>query len=164
MGNPNEFNIQWDDVSNTLFIQSLQTYSHGNLAVRLADLNTPVMISLVSGQKAVDYRVDLQVKGRGPNATAPIVPSTVRNDRTLIDLLDGLPPKDSIKLQLVPDLGSAWTKGNTLYIRTQQTLLSPAWTNTVASADGTRVYEMPKTPFVLMSHQGNSISVELKGL
>ncbi len=164
MGNPNEFNLQWDDVSNTLFIQSLQTYSHGNLAVRLADLNTPVMISLVSGQKAVDYRVDLQVKGRGPNATAPIVPSTVRNDRTLIDLLDGMPPKDSVKLQLTPDLGSAWTKGNTLYIRTQQTLLSPAWTNTVASADGTRVYEMPKTPFVLMSHQGNSISVELKGL
>lgn len=164
MGNPNEFNLQWDDISNTLFIQSLQTYSHGNLAVRLADLPTPVMISLVSGQKEVDYRADLQIKGRGPNATAPIVPSTVRNDRTLIDLLDGLPPKDSVKLQLIPDLGSAWTKGNTLYIRTQQTMLSPAWTNTVASADGTRVYEMPKTPFVLMSHQGNSISVELKGL
>lgn len=68
LGDPSAFNIQWDKTSNTLMIQSTKLYTYGNLAVRLRGLNTPVMLTLIPGQKAVDYRVDLRIQGYGPNA------------------------------------------------------------------------------------------------
>ena len=93
LGNPGNFNIQWDKKAHTLFVQSTTTYSSANLAVRLAALDTPVMISLVSGQKYVDYRVDLQIQGRGPNALAPITDNELpTSNPLLLNALDGIPP------------------------------------------------------------------------
>src|SRR3990172_616860 len=57
IGDPSAFNIQWDRKGNTLLIQASAFYKRSNLAVILRDLNTPVMITLISGQEAVDYRV-----------------------------------------------------------------------------------------------------------
>ncbi len=167
LGDPNTFNIQWDEMSNALFLQSLKPYAHGNLAVRLADLNTPVMISLVSGQKEVDYRIDLQIAGRGPKAEGTLVSTALNSAQTnptLIHILDGIPPEGSQQLTVEPAVAQVWLKQNKLYVRTALTLLSPAWTATVASANGTRVYEMTKTPLLLASQDGKTITVEIKGL
>ena len=169
LGDPTSFNVQWDQTSNALFVQSLKPYAHGNLAVRLIDLNTPVMISLVSGQKEIDYRVDLQIRERGPNAEAPIVPESLnlgaQVDPRLINVLDGVAPHDSKQLALTPNIGQAWlSKENILYLRTTLTLLSPAWTATISSPNGTHVYEMAKTPLVLASQDGKTITVEIQGL
>lgn len=169
IGDPQAFNIQWDQRSNTLFIQSLRIYAHGNLAVKLKDLDTPIMISLVSGQKEVDFRVDLQVAGRGPQAVAPILPDTVtvigpaQINSALINFLDGIPPNGSIKLEAGMK-GEAWLYENKIYFRTKLKLLSPAWSATVSSPDGTHVYEMMKTPLILATDNGKTINIELKGL
>ncbi len=167
LGNPKSFNIQWDKKTNTLFIQSQTTYSTGNLAVRLATLDTPVMVSLVSGQRDVDYRVDLQVTGRGPNALAAIggdlLPSPT-NPR-LLNVLDGIPPPGSTELKLCHTYGRAWlTQDGKLIFRTHLTILSPAWSAIVSSIDGTHVYEMSPTPLILVSLNGKPIKLELKGL
>ena len=169
LGDPASFNVQWDQTSNALFVQSLKPYAHGNLAVRLASLNTPVMISLVSGQKEIDYRVDLQIRDRGPNAEAPIVPESLQLgaqvNPQLINVLDGVAPQHSKQLTLIPNIGQAWlSKENTLFLRTTLTLLSPAWTATLSSPNGTHVYEMSKTPLVLASQDGKTITVEIQGL
>lgn len=169
LGDPSSFNVQWDQSSNALFIQSLKPYAHGNLAVRLATLNTPVMISLVAGQKEIDYRVDLQMRERGPNAAPPIVPGSLNPgaqiNPKLLNVLDGVAPIDSKQLTLSPDVGQAWlSKENKLYLRTTLTLLSPAWSATISSPNGTHVYEMAKTPMVLASQDGKTITVEIKGL
>jgi len=166
LGNPRHFNLQWDKKTNTLFIQSMTPYNSGNLAVRLADLDTPVMLSMVSGQKEVDYRVDLQVRGRGPNALAPILnddlPPTAQ--QSLLNILDGIAPPNSQELEVSNPLARAWTVGNTLYLRTQLSVLSPAWSATVTSPDGTRVYEMKRTPLILATQNGKPIQIELRGL
>lgn len=165
LGNPKNFNIQWDKKTNTIFIQSTTTYAAGNLAVRLATLDTPVMISLVSGQKEVDYRVDLQVKGRGPNAVAPVVGETAPTvDINLLSVLDGVPPPGSTELQVSDCMGRAWIYKNRLIFRTQVTVLSPAWSATVSSIDGTKVYEMSPTPLILGNLNGKTINIILKGL
>lgn len=169
IGDPSSFNIQWDQLSNTLFVQSLKPYSHGNLAIRLVDLNTPIMVSLVSGQKEVDYRVDLQVSGRGPNATAPILPNSTLTasqvNPMMIQFLDGVPPESSQALSVNPNIGQAWLGENQrVYLRTPYTVLSPAWNATISSPNGTRVYELPKTPLVLISQEGKTTTVEIKGL
>ncbi len=166
IGDPQSFNIQWDQKSNALFVQSMKQYSHGNLAVRLWGLDTPVMITLVSGQRNVDFRVDLQVGGRGPDAKPPVVDTTynAKVNPLLINILDGIPPRNSIKLGVTGGHGEAWLADGRIYFRTKLTVLSPAWTATVASADGTHVYEMMLTPFILASENGKTIDIKLSGL
>ncbi len=166
LGNPAGFNLKWDNKTNTLFIQSTQDHISGNLAVRLAELDTPVMISIVTGQREVDYRVDMQVPGEGPNAEAPLVDSlTVKSvSPTLLNVLDGIPPSGSIELKVAAGYGQAWSYNGKILFRTKLTLLSPAWSATVSSADGTRVYELMQTPLLLASKNGKTIKIELAGM
>jgi intracellular multiplication protein IcmK len=165
LGNPKNFNIQWDRKTNTLFVQGNTTYSSGNLAVRLGTLDTPVMLTLISGQREVDYRVDLQVRGRGPNATAPVVGDNLPvQNPLLLSVLDGVAPPGSTELIVCPELGRAWIVNGKLIFRTRVTILSPAWSATVSSADGTRVYEMMQTPLILGSENGHPVNIELRGL
>lgn len=94
LGDPGSFNIQWDKTSNTLMIQAIKLYNYGNLAVRLKGLNTPVMLTLIPGQKAVDYRVDLRVQGYGPNAVKMPLEQGIPPSASdlLLHVLDGVPP------------------------------------------------------------------------
>lgn len=166
IGDPQVFNIQWDQKGNALFVQSLKAYGHGNLAVRLWGLDTPVMLTLVSGQRNVDFRVDLQVPGRGPDAKPPVVETAfnAKVNPLLINILDGIPPKESIKLDLNGAPGDAWYVDNKIYFRTKLTVLSPAWIATVSSPDGTHVYEMMLTPYIIASQNGKTVDIKLSGL
>lgn len=166
LGNPKNFNIQWDKKTNALFIQSTAAYVTANLAVRLEELDTPVMISLVTGQREVDYRIDLQVRAHGPNALAPIVADNLPNasSPSLLSVLDGVPPTGSIELKVANEYGRAWLYNNKLIFRTKLTLLSPAWSSSVSSPDGTKVYELMKTPLILASQNGKPIKIELTGI
>lgn len=166
LGNPRSFNIQWDQKQNTLFMQSVIKYSSGNLAVRLVDLDTPIMLSIVSDQKEVDYRVDLKVSARGPNAEVYLISNDYApvTDNDLLNVLDGMAPMNSTELHVVGDYGRAWVQENRLILRTKLKVLSPAWSSTVSSADGTHVYEMSKTPLILAADNGRTVQIQLKGL
>jgi intracellular multiplication protein IcmK len=166
LGNPTDFNIQWDSKTNALFVQNLKDRVTGNLAIRLANLETPIMLSLVTGQREIDYRVDLQVPGRGPNALIPIMDNTVApaTNSLLLSLLDGIPPVGSIEVGVSDGHGKAWLFNNRLFFRTKLMLLSPAWTATVSSGDGTRVYELVQTPLLIASKDGRTINILLSGL
>lgn len=165
LGNPKYFNIQWDKKTNTLFMQATAPYTNGNLAVRLATLDTPLMLSLVSGQKEVDYRVDVRVPGRGPNALAEVVGDGLppAPNPLLLSVLDGVPPPGSVELEVCGCCGRAWLYKGKVLFRSQLAVLSPAWSATVSSMDGTRVYELNPTPLIIASHNGKPIKIVLKG-
>ncbi len=165
LGNPTGFNIKWDNKNNTLFVQSLKDHISGNMAVRLANLDTPVMISIVTGQREVDYRIDLQVPGIGPNADAPVLESLpMSTSPSLLSALDGVPPTGSVELNVAKEYGRAWLYNGKLLFRTKLTLLSPAWNGCVSGPDGTRVYELMQTPLILAVQNGKTIKIELSGL
>ncbi len=166
LGDPASFNIQWDKTSNTLMIQATKMYNYGNLAVRLAGLNTPVMLTLIPGQKAVDYRVDLRVQGYGPNAKSMpmeegLPPSA--ND-TLLHVLDGVPPVGSTRLVVSGGDAHAWLLDNKMFVRTNLTILSPGWLGSMTSADGMHAYEMQKSPVLLVSWHGKVMQLKIEGL
>lgn len=166
LGDPGAFNIQWDKVSNTLMIQASKLYVYGNLAVRLRGLNTPVMLTLIPGQKAVDYRVDLRVQGYGPNAKAlPVAVGlpTAASD-ILLHVLDGVPPAGSTRLTVSGGDARAWLFNNKMYVRTNLTVLSPGWISIMTSADGTHAYEMQKSPVILVSWHGKVMQLKVEGL
>ncbi len=166
LGDPSSFNIQWDKTGNTLMIQATKLYTYGNLAVRLSGLNTPVMLTLIPGQKAVDYRVDLRVQGYGPNAKSlPMeegMPPSASD--ALLHVLDGVPPTGSTRLVVSGGDARAWLLDNKMFVRTNLTILSPGWIGSMTSADGMHAYEMQKSPVLLVSWHGKVMQLKIEGL
>ena len=166
LGNPQAFNIQWDKKSNLLMVQPLQSHTYANLAVNLKGSTTPVMLTLIPGQAVVDYRVDLRISGLGPNAKMQIdagssLPSGA--DPSLLGVLDGIPPENSVELIVRGVEAKAWAKGSTLFLRTKSAVLSPGWISKMSSPDGTNAYEMPLTPSVLISYLGEPREIQIEG-
>ncbi|MCL5260509.1 MAG: DotH/IcmK family type IV secretion protein [Gammaproteobacteria bacterium] len=166
LGDPTAFNIQWDRKSNTLLTQSATFFKRSNLAVILKDLNTPVMLTLLSGQEAVDYRVDLRIPQLGPNAMfvqngLPDVANPI-----LLDVLNGIPPKGSKSLKVSGGDCQAWVFNNKLYLRTSLDVLSPAWQAVMSSIDGTHAYELQIAPVILALQHGKdkTLTLTLEGL
>jgi intracellular multiplication protein IcmK len=166
LGDPAAFNIQWDKTSNTLMIQSNKLYTYGNLAVRLTGLNTPVMLTLIPGQKAVDYRVDLRVQGYGPNAKSMPLEEGLPPSASdlLLHVLDGVPPPGSSRLVVSGGDARAWLLDEKMFIRTNLTILSPGWIGSMTSADGMHAYEMQKSPVLLVSWHGKVMQLKIEGL
>jgi intracellular multiplication protein IcmK len=166
LGDPTAFNIQWDKTSNTLMIQAQKLYNYGNLAVRLKGLNTPVMLTLIPGQKAVDYRVDLRVQGYGPNAASLPMEEGIPPPASdvLLHILDGVPPAGSQRLVVNGGDARAWLSNEKMYVRTNLTVLSPGWLASMTSADGTHAYEMQKSPVLLVSWHGKVMQLKVEGL
>lgn len=166
LGDPTAFNIQWDKTSNTLMIQANKLYTYGNIAVRLQGLNTPVMMTLIPGQKAVDYRVDLRVQGYGPNTkNLPMdngLPPSASD--LLLHVLDGVPPAGSARLTVSGGDARAWLLNGKMFVRTNLTILSPGWLGSMTSADGMHAYEMQKSPVLLVSWHGKVMQLKVEGL
>jgi len=166
IGDPTAFNIQWDKKGNTLLIQALSFYKRSNLAIILKGLNTPVMVTLLSGQEAVDYRVDLRVPGMGPNAVyvqngLPDVANPV-----LLDVLNGIPPQGGKALKVLGGDCQAWLVGEKLFLRTSLDVISPAWKAVMNSMDGMHAYELQPAPVILALQHGKdkTITLTLEGL
>lgn len=166
LGDPAAFNIQWDKTSNTLMIQASKLYTYGNLAVRLRGLNTPVMLTLIPGQKAVDYRVDLRVQGYGPNAKSMPMDNGLPPSASdiLLHVLDGVPPAGSARLTVSGGDARAWLLNEKMFVRTNLTILSPGWLGSMTSADGMHAYEMQKSPVLLVSWHGKVMQLKVEGL
>lgn len=165
LGDPTAFNISWDKKGNTLMVQARQDYSYGNLAVNLKGLNTPVMLTLVPGQRVVDYRVDMRVPGQGPQATVTIgddLPAPA--DNQLLNVLNGIAPMNGRRLKTENDFAQVWMVGDVLYLRSAYVMLSPAWVAKMSSADGMNAYKLPPSPLVLLMRHGQIVSVKIEGL
>ena len=165
LGNARAFNIQWEKGNNVIMVQAINMYTYGNLAIKLQGLSTPVMLTLIPGQKVVDYRVDLRIQKSGPNARAVIVGQTPNAaSDILLGVLDGIAPGGSKTLKVTGGNCKAWLSGNKMYLRTELTVLSPAWIGVMTSPDGTNAYEMDKSPTVLVSRYGRPEELKIEGL
>ncbi len=166
IGDPKSFNVVWNRKDNTLMIQAQDPYRYGNLAVRLVHLNTPLMVTLIPGQSAVDYRVDMRVQSAGPNAYPVSNQDAMPNvsDTELLGVLSGVPPQGAQPLSLDGGEGQVWVHGDVLYLRTPYRLLSPGWLASMSSPDGTHVYKLKVSPMLLVSRGGRSIHLRVKGL
>jgi intracellular multiplication protein IcmK len=171
LGDPRSYNIQWDKKSNMLMLQAVTEYKTGNLAVMLRDLNTPIMVTLLPGQRAVDYRVDLRIPGLGPDAVPSVAASSSMelalpsaSNPILLEVLNGVPPQGAKALQVVGRDCQVWLVGSKMYVRTRLTVLSPGWIATLSSADGMHAYEMQQTPVILASENGKMVKLIIQGL
>lgn len=162
-----KFNIKWDRASNVMFLQANAEFASANMVVRLKDLDPPVTIMLVSGQKYVDYKLDLQVMSSGPNSTDPIPGDHIKKSLAkpaLISALDGINPKEYAELKTSTPEVRAWRKKDSIIVRSKLALLSPGWSESLSSSDGTKVYLVNVTPKLLLSSNGKIITVTIDDL
>lgn len=165
IGDPKTANIQWDAKGNVMLIQATSPYSDSDLVIRLVGLMTPITLELVSGQRVVDYRTDIHVSGLGPNSkdlpTGTPLPSSA--NQVLLSVLDGIAPPESKLLTVKGGECQAWLLGDTMYLRTRLTVLSPGWVGRMVSPDGMYAYEIQRTSSVLVSQYGEPIELKIGG-
>jgi len=156
------------DGSHILRISPQSEFARGNMSIRLLTLKTPVILTLETSRDKVHYRFDAIIPEQGPLAEAPLIQgsgvTTIKaGNKSASSILEGIPPGDTARLDVagVDGRTSAYRLDQNIYLRTPLTLLSPAWTSSVASADGMRVYEIPDTPVVLLSDKGRMVRARL---
>ncbi len=141
-------------------------YAYGNMSITLLGLQTPVIITLETNRDMVHYRFDAIVPEYGPLAQAPIINpgvTTTAGNKDLSSVLEGAPPEGAVRLGVsgVDGRTSAYRYNNQVFVRTPLTLLSPGWSNSAASADGTHVYEISDAPVLLLSDKGQMVRAKL---
>lgn len=141
-------------------------FAYGNMSISLLGLQTPVIITLETNRDVVHYRVDAVLPEYGPLAEAPLIQTgitTVAGSPELSSMLEGVMPKGAERLNVSGTDGrtSAYRYNKLVYVRTPLTLLSPGWSSSVTSADGTKVYEIADAPVLLLSERGKMVRARL---
>jgi intracellular multiplication protein IcmK len=149
-----------------LRITPMSEFAYGNISVRLLKLKTPVTFILKAHRDQIYYRFDARIPQYGPYAATPIVEGGFNlgaGDAVLSAVLDGVPPSKAVRLDVSGTDGrtSAYKLDDTTFVRTPLTMLSPGWSNSVSSADGTHVYELKNAPVVLLSDRGEVVRAKL---
>lgn len=145
-------------------------FAQGNVSMRLVGLNPPVIFSLKTERKSVHVRLDVQIPEVGPKGVLPpvLTPVSIKaGDEDLSKVLVGTPSAagmSRLKIDGVDGRTSAYSKGGKMYLRTPYTLLSPAWSNSVQSADGMHVYALDYTPVLLLSDKGKMVRAYLSSM
>lgn len=172
VSDPRYFDVEWLQGTPSVVISALSAYEDGNVTVFLTGMATPVVVKMATGEpdskeksRVVDYRLDLRVPGRGPNAQAPFMgPGRIAlYDDTMQAFLDGIPPRDAKSVTPhgdVPARTQIWQYGDSMFVRTSYDIQT-AFDQSMSSADGTRVYRLAPTPYVTLSDLGRSVTLQL---
>ena len=158
--------IQPEEGGNIIRVTPLSDFTYGNLSIRLLKLKTPVTFILKANREKVQYRFDARIPQMGPMARPPIVDGGITltaGSSILGAVLDGVPPDSAEKMKVSGTDGrtTAYKVGETTYVRTPLTLLSPGWSGSVSSADGMNVYSVSNAPVILLSEKGQISRVRL---
>ena len=154
-----------------LVISSRSVDTSGNISVRLEGLPSPIALKVVSGSgvREVDYTVDMQVPKYLPGLPAPLGSTNTQLALGADDLLNYLlktPPKEARALSLdgLPGAMGWQTPSGRIILRTDHMVASPNYSRRQSSFDGMTVYDLPSTPYVLVSSEGRLLNVRINGL
>lgn len=150
--------------SNIIVLSAIQPWVPSNMVVTLVGHPVPVSVALQQGEPETDYRVDVLIAARGPNASQDLVGiSTLAptNDSVMIAFLDGTPPNSAMRLRTTSSDVEAWRLEDRLFVRTRGDLMSPAYTATSSNISGVRVYELVETPVLIVSRDGQFSQVRI---
>lgn len=153
--------------SHMLRIIPTSEFASGNVSMRLLGLNPPVIFTLKAERKTVHVRLDVQIPEIGPNGVLPPMDtpvSTKAGDEFMTSVLVGVvkgKDVEQLKVDGIDGRTTVISKGGMIYVRTPYTMLSPAWSSSVQSGDGTHVYALNFSPVILLSDKGKMVRAYL---
>ncbi len=141
-------------------------FAYGNMSITLTGMRTPVIITLETNREIVHYRFDAVISDYGPFAKAPLIETgiqTAAGSGELSSMLEGIIPEGAERLNVsgLDGRTSAYKINDQIFVRTPLTMLSPAWSQSAASSDGTKVYQINDTPVLLLSNKGRMARAKL---
>lgn len=167
-GEKGKFDIQHDDkkAPHIFTIVPMEAYASSNLSIWLENSTMPVVVSVVAGQRSVDFMLELSIQARGPNAKAASIDFSLSSDVIPPEqnaILNGLTPQGATELKVSGGDAKAWLIGGKLLLRTQMILRAPTARRVFSGADGTKVYELPSTPIINMISDGKNVVLTVSG-
>lgn len=166
-GNPQAYVAQSagaPEESNIIVISPLTYYGKSNMVVTLMGHPVPIILTLESGTQEIDYRVDVRINERGPNARYDIVGASTlpaTGDSVMLSFLDGVPPSDAQRLNTRRAGVEAWRYDDMLYVRTEREMLSPAYISRSSNVSGVNVYVLVDSPVLILSKDGKMETVHI---
>jgi intracellular multiplication protein IcmK len=152
--------------TNMLVVSPLtQRIIANNIVVALAGHPAPVVIGIEAGGEEVDFRVDMTIRARGPNAAPQIVQTSAispTNDRIVQAFLDGVPPREAVSLRTNNRDVEVWRLSGRMYVRAPFEMMSPAYEARARNVSGTNVFTLGETPVLLMSENGRMFQVMVR--
>ena len=155
---------------NLLNVMPVQGYGAATIVVTLEKQDIPLVIRLESDSvrspaRKADALVLFQIAQHGPKARIPVIEDIKETvNSTMLAFLDRVPPSGAVRVRMEPDLEKVniWKLNNSLYIRTNHTLMWPAWTAVTHGAGNMRCYEAPVTSRIMISNNGKIQTLVLK--
>lgn len=151
--------------TNIITLSPIRYQGATNVAVTLTKYPVPIVMTVTTGQEEVDYRVDVRVGARGPNAIADMIGGgglAPTNDTTMISFLDGVPPRGAERVTTGSRDVEAWLYDKMMYVRTTAELLSPAYISSSSGNAGVKVYQMVEAPVLIVSREGQMSTVAVR--
>ena len=144
--------------SHLLYLAPQARSLHGNAVVKLHGLAEPLAAIVRGGGAEADFRVEIRLGLRGPNALPDVAAQAAfhAGDAVLLDLLGGIAPPGAERLAVDgggPD-DRAWLLGADLLLVTRSDLLSPGPWAAERGAGGRWAYRLPDVPYALVSRDG----------
>jgi len=151
--------------NNAVTLSASRGYATSNLTIFLEGAPAPLVLGLVSGQKQVDYRLDVSIQGRSPLSQQPVMDRGFSDEISpvLLRVIDGNPPTEAKQLKVDQGAVQAWFIGGKLFVRTKLLLTSPAALKVASAADGTKAYELPRTEVLLLVSGGTFVTANVTG-
>lgn len=158
--------VQPESGGHVVRITPMSEFAYGNISIRMLELKTPITFVLRAHRDEVYYRIDARLPEYGPLATPPIIDGGITiaaGNPSMTAVLDGVPPEQARKMDVtgVDGRTTAFHYNGMVYVRTPLTLLSPAWSGSIKSADGMNVYTLNNAPVLLLSDQGRMVRARL---
>ena len=170
-GAPNYFQVLRPELpdGNLLNVMPTQGYGTSTIVVTLEKRDIPLVIRLESDsvrspKRKADALVLFQLAHHGPKASIPIIENIKETaDSAMLAFLDRVPPEGATRVRVNPmqETIIAWKHNGKHYIRTNHTLMWPAWSAVVNGAGNVRCYEAPITARVMFFRNGQIQTVTL---
>jgi intracellular multiplication protein IcmK len=153
---------------NSVFVKAKRFGSQGNVGVFLKGMSTPVIVTLLAGQKDVDYRVDFRVPGYIGGGTSGRGNAKMAYDNRLASASMGITAEGCQREQVNDDDAMVWScdgkqgQGDML-VRSSGILLSPAPLDgkKLQGVDGTHAYLIPSSPVVTIAFGSRIKSISI---
>ena len=150
--------------TNMVVISPKTLAGESNLIITLVGYPVPVIFTLDTGGSSVDYRLDISIQARGPNAIYDIINGTSlppTNDALIQGFLDGIPPKGARKVKTSNREVEVWHYQDMVFVRSRLEILSPAYVARARNVSGVNIYTMAEATVLLVSQDGRMFSVSV---
>ena len=171
-GGPSFFQVLRPELpdGNLLNITPIQAYGTTTLVVTLEKQDIPLVIRLESDsvrgpERKADALVLFQISQHGPRAKVPVIEDIKETvNSSMLAFLDHVPPAGAVRVHMepTPDKVQVWKLGANHYVRTNHSMMWPAWTAVVNGAGNMKCYEVPVTSRIMLSVGGTMQTLVLK--